>query len=254
MKGLIKMSKQQTVVRRFRPGFTLIELLVVVAIISVLAAILFPVFARARENARRASCMSNMKQIGLAFMMYTQDYDEQLPINKDPHPWDIDIAPYTGTKVQNGVSPAIFRCPSDTSADTRRSYAVPYNGAASGGLAKANFVFGWNDTLGIMQGVTLAAIQEPAATILMVEHPSTPSGMTSVFVNYFGGYTGSYVGGPTGTTGQDLGYPGHELHFDGWNYLFSDGHVKWIKPQQTLGGAASVVTKTESNLWVINKQ
>jgi prepilin-type N-terminal cleavage/methylation domain-containing protein len=60
-------------------GFTLIELLVVVAIISLLAAILFPVFARARENARRASCLSNMKQIGLGFMMYVQDYDGRFP-------------------------------------------------------------------------------------------------------------------------------------------------------------------------------
>ena len=61
-------------------GFTLIDLLVVVAIISLLAAILFPVFARARENARRASCMSNLKQIGLGFMMYVQDYDERFPM------------------------------------------------------------------------------------------------------------------------------------------------------------------------------
>src|SRR5690606_28544578 len=60
-------------------GFTLIELLVVIAIIAILAAILFPVFARARENARRASCMSNEKQLALGLLMYTQDYDERLP-------------------------------------------------------------------------------------------------------------------------------------------------------------------------------
>lgn len=60
-------------------GFTLIELLVVIAIIAILAAILFPVFARARENARRASCMSNLKQVSLAIMQYTQDYDERYP-------------------------------------------------------------------------------------------------------------------------------------------------------------------------------
>ncbi len=65
--------------RRSRPAFTLIELLVVIAIISILAAILFPVFGRARENARRTSCLSNMKQIGIAMNMYTQDYDERLP-------------------------------------------------------------------------------------------------------------------------------------------------------------------------------
>ena len=66
----------------FLTGFTLIELLVVIAIIAILAAILFPVFARARENARRSSCQSNMKQIGLGFMQYTQDYDEQYPANR----------------------------------------------------------------------------------------------------------------------------------------------------------------------------
>src|SRR3954462_729560 len=61
------------------PGFTLIELLVLIAIIAILAAILFPAFARARENARRASCQSNLKQIGLGIMQYTQDYDERTP-------------------------------------------------------------------------------------------------------------------------------------------------------------------------------
>jgi len=64
---------------RIRKAFTLIELLVVIAIISILAAILFPVFARARESARRTSCLSNLKQLGLGVMMYAQDYDEQMP-------------------------------------------------------------------------------------------------------------------------------------------------------------------------------
>jgi prepilin-type N-terminal cleavage/methylation domain-containing protein len=65
--------------KRSRRGFTLIELLVVIAIIAILAAILFPVFARAREKARQSSCQSNLKQIGLAFTMYAQDYDEKMP-------------------------------------------------------------------------------------------------------------------------------------------------------------------------------
>ncbi len=70
--------------RQSKRAFTLIELLVVIAIIAILAAILFPVFAKARENARRASCTSNVKQIGLAWMMYTQDYDEQFPPSNSP--------------------------------------------------------------------------------------------------------------------------------------------------------------------------
>src|SRR5690349_1235069 len=86
-------------------GFTLIELLIVIAIIAILAAILFPVFARARENARRSSCQSNLKQIGLAFAQYTQDNDERLPMAYNyygggttgvPRTWSGEIEPYLG--------------------------------------------------------------------------------------------------------------------------------------------------------------
>lgn len=90
-------------------GFTLIELLVVIAIVATLAAILFPVFARARENARRASCASNLKQIGLGIMQYTQDYDERMPqrrmTNQDDWYRSL-IFPYV-------KSTGLFRCPSN---------------------------------------------------------------------------------------------------------------------------------------------
>src|SRR5438874_7363740 len=71
---------QKLIARRTQSAFTLIELLVVIAIIAILAAILFPVFGRARENARRSSCQSNLKQLGIAIMQYTQDYDERMPL------------------------------------------------------------------------------------------------------------------------------------------------------------------------------
>jgi len=105
---------------RRHTGFTLIELLVVVAIIAILAAILFPVFARARENARRSSCQSNLKQMSLAVIQYTRDYDESLPYVR-PNPiqstvncgrfgyywiWGDVILPYIGGNLQ------VFRCPS----------------------------------------------------------------------------------------------------------------------------------------------
>src|SRR5690606_38678724 len=100
-----------------RVGFTLIELLVVIAIIAILAAILFPVFARARENARRTSCLSNMKQLGLGIMQYVQDYDETYPMalnyyssaSGDERTWVSEIQPYI--KSTQG-----FFCPSSSSA------------------------------------------------------------------------------------------------------------------------------------------
>ncbi len=82
-----RLFRRRSGVSRFRPAFTLIELLVVIAIIAILAAILFPVFAQAREAARKASCQSNLKQMGTAWMMYAQDYDERFPA-ASPNNWD----------------------------------------------------------------------------------------------------------------------------------------------------------------------
>src|SRR5215475_4407739 len=114
--------------KRHAPGrgaFTLIELLVVIAIIAILAAILFPVFAQAREKARQASCLSNMKQIGTATMMYVQDYDEGMPIGyyattgyAEEVIWHFIISPYMGegqyTYQNQGTrtAPAVRTCPS----------------------------------------------------------------------------------------------------------------------------------------------
>ena len=109
--------------RDARRGFTLIELLVVIAIIAILAAILFPVFAQAREKARQASCMSNLKQIGLALNQYAQDYDESHPgvwfgpVNKGP--WSVQSDATTFYKWMDAVYPyvkneQVFICPSDT--------------------------------------------------------------------------------------------------------------------------------------------
>jgi prepilin-type N-terminal cleavage/methylation domain-containing protein len=112
-----------------RTGFTLIELLVVIAIIAILAAILFPVFAQAREKARQASCTSNVKQIGLALAMYTQDHDELMPTafpqiapinggNIDRVPFDMQLLPY----IKNDQ---VFACPSD---ETRRWDSTAWDG------------------------------------------------------------------------------------------------------------------------------
>src|SRR4028118_1234439 len=122
-------------------GFTLIELLVVIAIIAILAAILFPVFARARENARRASCQSNLKQIGLGVMQYTQDYDEKLP-NNFYGTVGVDIDPKWVDVIQPYVkSTQLFTCPSDSQAN--RELVTP-SANRTGANADKTGSYGWN--------------------------------------------------------------------------------------------------------------
>ncbi len=101
---------------RRRAGFTLIELLVVIAIIAILAAILFPVFARAREAARRSACLSNMKQIGIGLAMYLQDYDQTFPPG-GPKSWEArkNDRNFLASQLQPYLkNEQIFRCPSDS--------------------------------------------------------------------------------------------------------------------------------------------
>ena len=96
-----------------RRGFTLIELLVVIAIIAILAAILFPVFARARENARRASCQSNLKQLALGIIAYVQDYDEKLPIVLGNNVNNDNGYGWAGSTQSYLKSTQILQCPSE---------------------------------------------------------------------------------------------------------------------------------------------
>ena len=134
-------------------GFTLIELLVVIAIIAILAAILFPVFARARENARKSTCQSNLKQIGLAAMQYTQDYDETLVHYNLANigGWDKMLEPYL-------KNTGVLRCPSGPQGVLAYGYNYFYlgDGTAAGTRSMASiqspaetvaFADGaWNDT------------------------------------------------------------------------------------------------------------
>ena len=147
-----KMQSQSRIVRR---GFTLIELLVVIAIIAILAAILFPVFARARENARRASCQSNLKQIGLGVIQYAQDYDEKLPRSYA----DATTRP-AGDTVFNQIQPylkstQILRCPSYSGTGSSYAYINVYLGE------------------GEQKGTALASIQEVSRTIMMADQDGT---------------------------------------------------------------------------------
>jgi prepilin-type N-terminal cleavage/methylation domain-containing protein/prepilin-type processing-associated H-X9-DG protein len=212
-----------------RKGFTLIELLVVIAIIAILAAILFPVFARARENARRASCQSNLKQIALGMFQYTQDYDERYPrlyIDIDgssgwtppttatgDQGWAFTIQPYL-------KSIQIFQCPSETTSPG------PY--AQYGGATYTDYWFNR-----IMAGQSQAAIDSVALTVMNGDGNSYDS-------LYY--YDGTIANGSTGTattagpiTGLGVA---HLRHLDGANFAFADGHVKWQKGQGS-GSTAS---------------
>jgi len=241
--------KPSTIARRHdrAAGFTLIELLVVIAIIAILAAILFPVFAQAREKARTISCTSNVKQISLALAMYTQDYDETLvPYTQTgasggfATPWTVVLQPY----IKNFQ---VFTCPSNS----QQGIGYTYNA----NIARAD---GYNTPSGPR---TLAGIPLPASTPVFIDAvgisgPSTPvnpQGITwpypqdqalaffingsptsgSRFLNNVSDFSQGWSSAATPSAAQGTGpsNPGAVAatrHSDGAVYGFIDGHVKWL--------------------------
>ncbi|MCC6731052.1 MAG: DUF1559 domain-containing protein [Chthonomonadales bacterium] len=205
-------------------GFTLIELLVVIAIIAILAAILFPVFAQAREKARQTSCLSNMKQIALAMRMYSQDNDETASLARyAPYFWDGAVWPETHTwrmAVQPYIkNKGLTRCPSnayynagvEVEEPVFRSYAM--NSAALYGDKYAE-----------------ASITEPAEIIQVAEcryqYPDLYPQIESPFSSFL------YSSEPEPTPDSPLGVM--QTHTGQSNYAFFDGHAKSIRPVATL--------------------
>jgi len=207
-------------------GFTLIELLVVIAIIAILAAILFPVFAKAREKARQATCMSNEKQIGLGIMQYVQDYDETYPyIYADCIPnakWGT-----TGSSLVAFLDPymkstGVWTCPSNSYKPALRDCypgrfpPMPYHYSPSGIIIKND----WTATGAINPPLSLAEVKVPAGTIMIVEYDCLAAYGAPQTVEY--GNCGWYC--------WNTGYPAAtRIHSDGVNSIWCDGHVKWIK-------------------------
>jgi len=225
--------KKRLIVKKIRNGFTLIELLVVIAIIAVLAAILFPVFARARENARRASCMSNMKQIALACVMYTQDYDGAL------FPYEYQISTNTAGSEMKVLFPyvknaQVFRCPSsqqtytgsavNCSTDPTHWYCSSYGFpavAASDPRKAALLNLNWGGNV-----VILDSIPAPSQTCLLAETKKATDTTNTWGYTRFNGYDLT-------STGYD-GMLVADRHLGGSNYAFMDGHVKWLSQATAL--------------------
>jgi len=248
--------------RTRRSGFTLIELLVVIAIIAILAAILFPVFARAREAARATSCKSNLKQIATGFIMYSQDYDEVMP------PWRSNSGPFPGTGwtyvgavspyIKNGLGPVdpntgaatigqVWSCPSTKAGLSTLSNTYAYNYYSLGGL---NPVTGTPagpapfNTAEYALPAPLASLQRPAETILIHDGPQLsrpPAGYAFAGNNpNANGIWGSHQMGSgiiapavTTTTGVTLQF----ITGKSTNVAYCDGHVKMTNPQKMVSAA-----------------
>jgi len=225
--------------RKSTKGFTLIELLVVIAIIAILAAILFPVFAKAREKARQTSCLSNMKQMGLGWMQYVQDYDETFPamiIPADGYSgyWTYKIQPYI-------KSIQVMQCPSF--GDNKSKFFATagaglstdsWLGSDSGGhgpyFPSYGTAYGMNDGLywtgsawNWYCGPALASFKSPASTVMMADcydHVNT---------TWYGSFTIYYPNESyMGTSGSGIDF----RHSEGANFAFADGHAKWMKEGQ----------------------
>ncbi len=187
-------------------GFTLIELLVVIAIIAILAAILFPVFARARENARKANCQSNMKQLGLAILQYAQDHDETLPMYAPAdykYNWDNAIEPY----LKNS---GVLRCPSATGTGTRYGVSYPHISTTSKGASLAQITRS-------SEVAMLFETQYDDGRVLKLAYCPSPSCYPL----------------PAFADRTLNGFPLTPRHSEGCNVAYCDGHVKWVR-QETL--------------------
>jgi prepilin-type N-terminal cleavage/methylation domain-containing protein/prepilin-type processing-associated H-X9-DG protein len=255
-------ERRKSTLNSIRGAFTLIELLVVIAIIALLAAILFPVFARARENARRASCQSNLKQIGLGMLQYSQDYDERTVaayfgfsnLTRVTDPASSSYATKFNYKWMDAIYPyikseAVFTCPSDSG--DRRKFKYYVSGSADFGSYTLNNTYintgdiATSPTSSSQSGkdlVHIAQIAAPATTIWVMDNNGEDYSSNNYFTFWYSLSDGTNMvsdasvsppefrygatGGPSGTQNNVVT---RARHLDTTNVLFVDGHVKSMK-------------------------
>jgi len=210
-------------------GFTLIELLVVIAIISILAAILFPVFARARESARASSCLSNVKQMGLSIEMYKQDYDSKYPFARwkggTGHWYDHYLDPYIKNK-------QVQICPSHSDWYIGYSYNIGFGyNAGSGTTGTLSFC-----GVGIpaYTGVSDAIISYPSQSVVLMDasivyyHYTIDSGYSDASAkNVLDAFFSQNA--TDASLAAKYNHPEAGVHNGGANALYADGHAKWRK-------------------------
>jgi prepilin-type processing-associated H-X9-DG protein len=207
-------------------AFTMIELLLVIAIIAMLVAILFPVFGRVRDTARRSTCQSNLKQIGLGIMQYTQDHDEFFPLTGT-----VNLSFSTFSSAQPYFkSLQLLQCPSETTEPDRNALTIGYT----------DYFF--NRELGVVATPTNQA--KLLNTTLTIMAGDADSGSAA---NRTGGCAVSKFTVVTGCSTAGLAQmPAYRRHLEGGNLLFTDGHVKWNRLSQRSAATCGDSTCTTS--------
>lgn len=204
-----------------RTAFTLIELLVVIAVIAILAALLFPVFAQAREKARQAICSSNLRNLTMAVQMYLQDYDERFPLAAyatagfDFVTWHELIDPHTRNKdIWHCPSSGVRKTDAGGKVTTHFGYNVRY-------LTTIDFFF---SNANAHTAQTLAAVALPAETVLLMDAQAS-------ILSSWCGDDGKFLLPPSASNAHCWGRPA-EIHSQGTNVGWVDGHIKWQRATQ----------------------